>query len=309
MMPQEGSRRRKTPRLFNILIVPVEEGGKTRSFRTNPVLILVILFLGFLASMAVTLAILVYTPLAMYVPIPNPGLEERYGRQILDTQKRLNAVAEEMVLLRDYNNQLRKAMGEGEARDTSAARALLHQRDEAPAHAANRDMQHAGDEDLGAALDGGGDAGVLAEGGGGGEYGMVSTTPGIARTSFPLVTPVRGFLTQGFDPSRNHFGIDIAAQRGTPIYAAGDGVVVFSGWTYDDGNMVILAHGGGYLTVYKHNQSLLKSTLNGVKRGEAIALLGSSGETSRGPHLHFEVWKNGVPQDPNGYLLVPARTH
>jgi murein DD-endopeptidase MepM/ murein hydrolase activator NlpD len=170
-------------------------------------------------------------------------------------------------------------------------------------------MQHAGDEDLGAALDGGGDAGVLAEGGGGGEYGMVSTTPGIARTSFPLVTPVRGFLTQGFDPSRNHFGIDIAAQRGTPIYAAGDGVVVFSGWTYDDGNMVILAHGGGYLTVYKHNQSLLKSTLNGVKRGEAIALLGSSGETSRGPHLHFEVWKNGVPQDPNGYLLVPARTH
>jgi murein DD-endopeptidase MepM/ murein hydrolase activator NlpD len=309
MMPQEGTRRRKTPRLFNILIVPVEEGGKTRSFRTNSVLILVILFLGFLASMAVTLAILVYTPLAMYVPIPNPGLEERYGRQILDTQIRLNAVAEEMVLLRDYNNQLRKALGEGEARDTSAARALLRQRDEASAHATNRDLQHAGDEDLGATLDGGGDAGVLAEGEGGGEYGMVSTTPGIARTSFPLVMPVRGFLTQGFDPSRNHFGIDIAAQRGTPIYAAGDGVVVFSGWTYDDGNMVILAHGGGYLTVYKHNQSLLKSTLNGVKRGEAIALLGSSGETSRGPHLHFEVWKNGVPQDPNGYLLVPARTH
>ena len=296
-MPQEGTRRRKTPRLFNILIVPVEEGGKTRSFRTNSVLILVILFLGFLASMAVTLAILVYTPLAMYVPIPNPGLEERYGRQILDTQIRLNAVAEEMVLLRDYNNQLRKALGEGEARDTSAARALLRQRDEASAHATNRDLQHAGDEALGATLDGGG------------EYGMVSTTPGIARTSFPLVMPVRGFLTQGFDPSRNHFGIDIAAQRGTPIYAAGDGVVVFSGWTYDDGNMVILAHGGGYLTVYKHNQSLLKSTLNGVKRGEAIALLGSSGETSRGPHLHFEVWKNGVPQDPNGYLLVPARTH
>ena len=308
-MPQEGTRRRKTPRLFNILIVPVEEGGKTRSFRTNSVLILVILFLGFLASMAVTLAILVYTPLAMYVPIPNPGLEERYGRQILDTQIRLNAVAEEMVLLRDYNNQLRKALGEGEARDTSAARALLRQRDEASPHATNRDLQQAGDEDLGATLDGGGDAGVLAEGEGGGEYGMVSTTPGIARTSFPLVMPVRGFLTQGFDPSRNHFGIDIAAQRGTPIYAAGDGVVVFSGWTYDDGNMVILAHGGGYLTVYKHNQSLLKSTLNGVKRGEASALLGSSGETSRGPHLHFEVWKNGVPQDPNGYLLVPARTH
>jgi murein DD-endopeptidase MepM/ murein hydrolase activator NlpD len=84
-------------------------------------------------------------------------------------------------------------------------------------------------------------------------------------------------------------------------------VVLFAGWTYDDGNMLIIAHGGGYATVYKHLQTLLKSTLNSVKRGEPIALLGSSGRTSMGPHLHFEVWHNGVPEDPNESLLVPAR--
>jgi murein DD-endopeptidase MepM/ murein hydrolase activator NlpD len=84
-------------------------------------------------------------------------------------------------------------------------------------------------------------------------------------------------------------------------------VVLFAGWTYEDGNMLIIAHGGGYATVYKHNQTLLKNTLNAVKRGEPIALLGSTGITSAGHHLHFEVWRNGVPQDPNDFLLVPVR--
>lgn len=165
-------------------------------------------------------------------------------------------------------------------------------------------LQHAGDPDIGVPLDE--DLGTDATTA---RYATVSTVSGPARTSFPLLTPVEGFVTQGFDPSRNHFGMDIAAQRGTPVHAPGDGVILFAGWTYDDGNMVIIAHGGGYLTVFKHNQALLKNALSGVKRGEPIALLGTSGKTSLGPHLHFEVWKNGVPQDPNEYLLAPARTH
>jgi murein DD-endopeptidase MepM/ murein hydrolase activator NlpD len=61
--------------------------------------------------------------------------------------------------------------------------------------------------------------------------------------------------------------------------------------------------------VYKHNQALLKRGLDGVRRGETIALLGTSGKTSLGPHLHFEIWKNGLPQDPGEYLLGPARAH
>jgi len=302
-MPQEGTRRRRSRRLFNVIVVPVEEGGRTRTFRTSRLLFGALLLLGFLASMALTLAILVYTPLAMYVPIPNPGLEERYGRKILETQQRLNTLAEDVVLLRDYNTQLRMALGEGGTRDTSAARSLPRVRDEEPRAAVRGGLQHAGDADPGAPLDDGGDAGLT----GSSAFTTVSTAAGPTLTSFPLLIPVQGFVTQGFDPSRNHFGLDIAAQRGTPVQAPGDGVVVFAGWTYDDGNMLIIAHGGGYLTVYKHNQALLKNELNGVKRGEPIALLGTSGKTSLGPHLHFEVWKNGVPQDPSDYLLVPVR--
>jgi murein DD-endopeptidase MepM/ murein hydrolase activator NlpD len=82
--------------------------------------------------------------------------------------------------------------------------------------------------------------------------------------------------------------------------------VVFAGWTYEDGNLLVISHGSGYLTVYKHNQALMKSPAMAVKRGELIALLGSSGQTSLGPHLHFEVWKDGIAQDPNEFLLTPA---
>jgi len=303
-MPQEGTRRRKSPRLYNVIVVPVEEGGKTRTFRTSRLTMGALVFLGVCATVAVTLAVLVYTPVALYVPIPNPGLEQKYGRQILEMQQRLNALAEEVVLVRDYNSQVRKALGEDVPRDTSAARNLpkSKQVEGEETGAPARGLSHA--EMTEAAP---GSEPIMDEELGTGSYASVVTLTGPPGTAFPLLTPVEGFVTQGFDPSHNHFGIDIAAQRGTPVYAPGDGVVLFAGWTYEDGNMLIIAHGGGYATVYKHNQTLLKNTLNAVKRGEPIALLGSTGKTSAGHHLHFEVWRNGVPQDPNDFLLVPAR--
>jgi murein DD-endopeptidase MepM/ murein hydrolase activator NlpD len=263
-----------------------------------------LIFLAACATIAATLAVLVYTPLALYVPIPNPGLEEKYGKQILEMQQRLNALAEEVVLVRDYNSQVRKALGEDVPRDTSAARdpARLKPSDQQESALPPHGLRHA---EKAEAVPG--PEPVLDEESGPATYASVVAVTGPARTAFPLLTPVEGFVTQGFDPTRNHFGIDIAAQRGTPVYAPGDGVVLFAGWTYEDGNMLIIAHGGGYATVYKHNQTLLKNTLNTVKRGEPIALLGSTGKTSAGHHLHFEVWRNGVPQDPNDFLLVPVR--
>jgi murein DD-endopeptidase MepM/ murein hydrolase activator NlpD len=303
-MPQEGTRRRKSPRLYNVIVVPVEEGGKTRTFRTSRLTMAALVFLAVCATVAMTLAILVYTPVALYVPIPNPGLEQKYGKQILDMQQRLNALAEEVVLVHDYNSQVRKALGEDVPRDTSAARNLpkLKESEQQEPGVPARGLRHA--ERLEPA---GGAEPVMDEESSPASYASVVTVAGPPRTAFPLLTPVDGFVTQGFDPSRNHFGIDIAAQRGTPVYAPGDGVVLFAGWTYEDGNMLIIAHGGGYATVYKHNQTLLKNTLNAVRRGEPIALLGSTGKTSAGHHLHFEVWRNGVPQDPNDFLLVPVR--
>ena len=116
--------------------------------------------------------------------------------------------------------------------------------------------------------------------------------------------PTDGYLTQGFDVTRYHLGMDFAGKKSTAVLAAADGNVVFSGWTYDDGYMIMVAHGLGYLSVYKHNESLLKGTGAFVKRGEPIALLGNTGRTSSGPHLHFELWKDGIAYDPGQFLLT-----
>ncbi len=118
----------------------------------------------------------------------------------------------------------------------------------------------------------------------------------------PTVMPVAGFLSQRFledpfFPERSHLGIDIAGRESTPIVAAASGNVIFEGWTSYFGNCLIIAHRDGYVTFYGHCRQNLRKLAEEVKRGEPIALLGSTGHSSA-PHLHFEIWKDGVPVDP-----------
>ncbi len=124
--------------------------------------------------------------------------------------------------------------------------------------------------------------------------------------SIPSLVPVEGFIARGFEASSlfndAHLGIDIAAQTNTPIRAPADGVVVFEGWTNDGGNVLVLWHALGYLTIYKHNQINMVGELERVKKGQVIALLGNTGKITSGPHLHYEIWHNGKPVNPIYYL-------
>ncbi|MDZ7333395.1 MAG: M23 family metallopeptidase [candidate division KSB1 bacterium] len=125
--------------------------------------------------------------------------------------------------------------------------------------------------------------------------------------NIPTFLPVEGYLTTNFRRGDwllpDHLGIDLATSRGSTVHAAADGVVIFAKWTEDLGNLIILYHFNGFLTFYGHNQILLKKENSLVRKGETIALLGSSGR-STAPHLHFEIWKDGVPVDPKAYLLI-----
>jgi murein DD-endopeptidase MepM/ murein hydrolase activator NlpD len=290
-MPTEQGRREKKSRVYELLIVPLGESGVTRRFRAGRPKLFFICFGVFCSIVAFTLAVLRYTPLTAYIPIPNPLLERKYGRQAVETQRQLLALAEQVMLLRDYNVQLRRALGEDVPGDSlSVSRPVADSRSQSQ-HKEDSTIVQDHSPDTGAEL-----FAPLS-------YTAVETGVEGFRAAFPLIVPTTGFVTQGFDPSRKHYGVDYATKRGTLVYAAADGYVVFAGWTYDDGNMIMISHGGGYLTVYKHNQSLLSGGNAFVKRGEPIALVGTSGRTSLGPHLHFEVWKDGVPQDPNEYLL------
>jgi len=113
-----------------------------------------------------------------------------------------------------------------------------------------------------------------------------------------LFQPVQGEITQNFNKKEDHFAIDIAVDEGTPIKAISDGRVLFSDWTVQTGYVIIIDHGDMLISVYKHNSSLVKKQNETVNAGEIIALSGNHGTLTTGPHLHFEVWKNGTPIDP-----------
>ena len=117
-----------------------------------------------------------------------------------------------------------------------------------------------------------------------------------------LFQPVLGEVTQKFNYKENHFAIDIAVDTGTPIKAISDGRVVLSEWTMETGHVIIIDHGDMLLSVYKHNSSLVKKQNELVASGEVIALSGNQGTLTTGPHLHFELWKNGAPINPEQFF-------
>jgi murein DD-endopeptidase MepM/ murein hydrolase activator NlpD len=138
------------------------------------------------------------------------------------------------------------------------------------------------------------------------------STPGnAANLEAEFLWPVSGSLNSGFGPrgSSFHDGVDIAAPEGTPIRAVEHGEVIYSDRLRGYGNMVIIRHAGGIVSVYAHNQENLVRDGQQVARGEVIAYVGSTGRVT-GPHLHFEIRKNNLAQDPMLYLprlcCVPA---
>ncbi|MEW6508023.1 MAG: M23 family metallopeptidase [Bacteroidota bacterium] len=118
-----------------------------------------------------------------------------------------------------------------------------------------------------------------------------------------FLEPVTGIITQRFNSEKGHLGIDYGVPSGTPVYASAGGMVIFADYTYENGYMIIINHDNGYTTLYKHCSSVLKKQRDYVRQGELIALSGNSGKNTTGPHLHFEIWLNGKPINPEEILI------
>ncbi len=124
----------------------------------------------------------------------------------------------------------------------------------------------------------------------------------------PAGWPVNGHISSGYGfrehplggDTRFHSGIDLSVPVGSPVRATADGIVSFSGWAAGSGNTIVIEHGHGFSTAFGHNSRNLVKVGRHVKRGEEIAVSGSTG-ISTGPHLHYEIWKNGQHVDPSKY--------
>ena len=117
-----------------------------------------------------------------------------------------------------------------------------------------------------------------------------------------LQTPVNGIISEKFSISDKHFGIDIVLKEETPIKCVADGIVIFSEWTISSGYTVAVYHKNKLMTIYKHNKLSKVSQGDFVKSGEVIALSGNTGELTSGPHLHFELWDDKGPINPEDII-------
>ena len=114
--------------------------------------------------------------------------------------------------------------------------------------------------------------------------------------------PVKGTVSRSFNPSKNHMGVDVVTQKDEAIKACLNGTVVFSGWSPDEGNLIIIQHNENLISIYKHCSVLLKESGDTVREGDPIGIVGNSGETSTGPHLHFELWQRGLALNPQEFI-------
>ena len=120
--------------------------------------------------------------------------------------------------------------------------------------------------------------------------------------NFFFFVPLKGVITDSYKSGTSHYGVDITAPENEAIKATLDGTVILAAWTSETGYIIQVQHENNLVSIYKHNSVLLKKAGDKVNAGEAIAIIGNSGELTTGPHLHFELWFNGLPVDPQEYM-------
>ncbi len=138
-------------------------------------------------------------------------------------------------------------------------------------------------------------------------YNIANTTP-VKENKFEInklhfYCPLKGSVTNIFDSQGNHYGIDIVSNLNEPILSVLDGTVIMAGWTLEAGYIIQVQHSNDLLSIYKHNSQLLNRMGDRVSAGQAIAIIGNTGEYTTGPHLHFEMWHKGKPLNPRDYIL------
>ena len=134
--------------------------------------------------------------------------------------------------------------------------------------------------------------------------GTTGAGKGTSLANIHFFPPVKGIVSSNFDERTRHYATDIVTQSKAVVSSTLDGTVIMTGWTMETGFVMMIQHQNNLVSVYKHNARLLKETGDRVWAGEAIAIVGDSGELyTSGPHLHFELWHNGEPLNPTDYIF------
>jgi len=134
------------------------------------------------------------------------------------------------------------------------------------------------------------------------KYNLTALNPNPLQTEIFFYKPLNGIVSSAFNSEKAHYGVDLTSALKESVIATLDGTVIYTGFDPNYGNVISLQHKNDFISIYKHNDILLKAIGERVVAGEAIAIVGNTGKLSTGPHLHFELWHKGAPVNPEDYI-------
>ncbi|EDM45351.1 putative peptidase [unidentified eubacterium SCB49] len=274
--------RKKLLHTYRLVVLNENTFEERFSFKLNRLNVFVFGILSALFLIGITTIIIAFTPLREYIPgYSSTSLK----KQATSLQFQADSLRQEVKINQEYISSIRKVLS-GDVKtvtfnkDSIVAAAEI-EADDVDLHASQRDLalrERVDQED---------------------KYNPLTAN---TLENFAFSTPVKGTISEGFKPEIKHYAVDVVTVKGAPIKAAADGTVIFAEWTSDTGYVILLKHASNFISVYKHNASLLKTQGELVKAGEVIAIAGNTGNLSTGPHLHFELWMDGVPMNPTNFI-------
>ena len=286
MAEKEKNKRKFTRKLlhkYRLVILNEDTFEERVSFKLTRLNVFVVVGVGAILLIAATTFLIAFTGLREYIPGYSSA---EIKRQATELAYKTDSLQNVLVLNNRYYESIRKVLT-GDLEPGKIGRDSLENTIQpdteninlAPSRADSLLREKVAQED---------------------KYNVLETAG--SSVKFALFPPVKGTISSKYDRKSKHYAIDVVVSKNTPVKSVADGRVVFAEWSADTGYVIIIEHNYGLLSVYKHNASLTKEQGDFVKAGEVIATAGNTGELTTGPHLHFELWKDGNPVNPQDYI-------
>lgn len=292
MKPKEEKWYHKLRNKYRLVIFHDETFEEKLSFRLSRMNVFVLVTSLSVFLIIVTSYIIAFTPLREYIPGYTDLNLKRDVYVLKQTADSIDAAMRQKDL---YLDNLRRIIGESDFPDDSTS-------------LANISLQRGGVYDTITLRHSSEEMRLRSEFENADKYAL-QTDPAMIPEAYKratsvsnFFTPVKGIITNKFNPTQRHYGVDVVAKSNEAIKAALEGTVLFANWTVDMGYVIGIQHHAGFVSVYKHNSVLLKKEGDFVRAGEPVAIIGETGELSSGPHLHFELWLNSSPVNPEDYV-------
>ena len=285
MDKKKGSLFSKLKDRYRINIINPDNFEEISSFNGNWIQVLMIVSTLFILSFALSIVVLLYTPLNNY-------FTDTTGRMADPRTIQLSALADSLqhqlgIQAQYIDNQLAIFKGEDDRYAKEAEENIEKPNKEVD----ESSLFHISPEDSGIRKEMESYAFSLG------------TNKPKNQDGIHFYPPVNGIVNARFNPDIKHYAVDLISEKEAPIKSTLDGTVIFSEFSSTTGYVIVIQHLNNYISIYKHNSVLLKQVGNFVRAGETVAIIGNSGEMTTGPHLHFELWQNGRPIDPENFIV------